>query len=218
MLAAVMPAALLALASVAVPATGTPAPDPSAASAWQIGPIVRGRNYSVGMPLTPSPGRSGWHFDFPYPSARAGHVHYVTFNHGPLTGKRRIVVRYRVDAAPGVRFVPQEEPQSPATVSLVFQRRGDSWSGRGRYETYRWYAPGHTVMPIAPGEHVMTVSLDDVWTSVHGETAAAEPLGFRQAIDGAERIGLVFGSSSARGHGVYATGPARFTVTSFRVM
>lgn len=186
---------------------------------WEIGPIIRSRNLSVGMPLSPTPAGRGWHFDFPYPDVRAGHVHYVTFRSGPLLGKSRIVVRYRVQAPRGVRFVPQEQPQAPATVSLVFQRGGDSWTGRGQYNYFRWYAPPSTVREIAPGEREISVSLDDPnWISINGGRAAANSAAFEEALAETHRVGLVFGSQSLRGHGVYSTGPARFTLISFRVL
>ena len=81
--------------------------DPAAAGnldpeAWVIGPVIRGRNYSEGMPLHPSPGpEGGWHIDLP---RAPGSVHYVTFRHGSLAGKRRIVMRYRVETEPGARI------------------------------------------------------------------------------------------------------------------
>jgi hypothetical protein len=185
------------------------------ARVWEIGPITpRRRNYSVGMPLTPAPAGSGWYFDFPYPHDAAGHVHYVTFQPGPLIGKSKIVVRYRVDTAWGAGFVARGTPGQPATVSLYLQRQGDNWSGRGPYEYFRWYAPGPSVQEITPGVHEMTVSLNG-WTSVNGRPNIAA---FRDALVATDRVGLVFGSSSARGHGVYATAPARFTLISFRVL
>lgn len=189
------------------------------ANEWEIGPVTRGSNKSIGMPPRPAPLGQGWFFEFPYPSEAAGHVHYVTFPHGSLAGKSRITVRYRVEAAPGVRFVARDTPALPATVSLYFQRRGDSWSGRGRYAFYRWFAPPGGVRQIAPGVQEMTVSLQDPrWLSVSGgRNAGAHPRQFSEAIDQAGRVGLLFGSSARRGHGVFATGPARFTLLSFRV-
>jgi hypothetical protein len=87
------------------------------------------------------------------------------------------------------------------------------------YETYRWCSPHQSVMTITPGEHVLTVSLDDGnWISVQGAAAASHPVGFRQAIDQADRVGFVLGSAQARGHGVFATGRARLTVLSFEVI
>lgn len=207
--------ALAAGSGVALPASASA----QSAEQWQIGPIIRSRNYSVGMPLHPEPEARGWHFDFPYPHEGAGHVHYVTFNPGSLSGKSKIVMRYRVEAPPGVRFVPQETPDDPATVSLFFQRRGDNWSAKRRYEYYRWYAPAATVQEIAPGLHEMTVSLlDDDWISVMGSPAGENGALFADAVADARSVGLVFGSRGLRGHGVYATGPARFTLISFDII
>src|SRR5687767_1791399 len=97
---------MFALGLLAVPAAETDARAASYMnpSAWVIGPIIRGQSRSRGMPLHPSPGPGrGWHIDFPQ---APGSVHYVTFRHGSLAGKSRIVMRYRVEAAPGVRIVP----------------------------------------------------------------------------------------------------------------
>lgn len=208
----------LVLAVAVATAVTLPASGSAPANDWQIGPIINGRNYSVGMPLRPTPARVGWFFDFPSPSRSDGHVHAVTFDPGPLDRATRIVVRYRVDAPRGARFVPQEEPGVPATVCLFLQRRGDSWSGRGRYGSYRWYAPSAGIKVIAPGQHEIAVPLAQLdWTNVNGQPASTDPDGFVDALADASRIGLVFGSASMRGHGVYATAPARFTLLSFRI-
>lgn len=194
-------------------ASAVPAAAQSAAD-WEIGPVIRGRNYSQGMPPSPAPAaRGAWTFEFS--RSPDSHVHYVTYPSGPLAGASRIVVRYRVDAARGVRFVAQEHPDEPAIVSLMFQRAGDSWSGR-RHEFHRWYSP--TVKAITPGVRELSVSLTDPeWISVFGKPVAAQPQGYAMALERTERIGLVFGSQSGRGHGVYATGPARFTLLDFRI-
>ena len=190
------------------------------AASWQIGPDVRGRNYSVGMPLKPTPVRKGvWSFDFPYPNADAGHVHAVTFNPGPLLKASEIIMRYRINAARGVRFAPQETPHQPATVSLYFQRRGDSWSAKGRYEFYRWYAPAQSVKEVTPGEHEIIVSLSDPqWISVMGKTVVTNPDAFQAALAETSKIGIAFGGPSGRAHGAFSTGPARFTLLEFRII
>ena len=59
---------LLALAGSAALATPW-------ANDWTICPVIRGKNYSVNMPVQTEPTRSGWAFDFLYPSCSAGHVH-----------------------------------------------------------------------------------------------------------------------------------------------
>ena len=188
------------------------------AQQWEIGPTIRGKNYSVGMPRTPVPTRNGWYFDFPYDRNTDGHVNAVTFAPESLRNKSRIVVRYRVQAASGTRFVPQEQPTLPGTVSIFIQRRGDNWSGRGRHEFYRWYAPTDTVRTIAPGVHRIIVDLADPrWGSVQGRSTAANPAAFDATLGDVARIGLVFGSTSARAHGVFATAPARFELLDFTI-
>ena len=66
--------ALAALTALTLLAGAGPAAAQNAAS-WEIGPIIRGKNYSQGMPLRPQPTRSGWSFNFPVGSREAGHVH-----------------------------------------------------------------------------------------------------------------------------------------------
>lgn len=209
--------ALLALAlmpALAMPALAALPP----AQAWEIGPIIKGRSYSHNMPLRPTPSRDGIRIDFPYPDARAGHVHYVTFRHGPLEGKRRIEMHFRIDAEPGVRFVPQEFPAREAVLSLYFQQRGDTWTAKGPYETYRWYSPANAVVPLTPGEHKIAVDLKGDWISVYGKTPTLKPEGFRRALANTARVGFTLGTvNDGRGHGVFATGPATLTVTSFEV-
>lgn len=185
---------------------------------WEIGPKIGARNYSQGMPPAPVPQGRGWYLDFPTPRGGGGSVHYVTMPTGPLEGARRIVVRYRIEAARGAQFVAGQTPDWPATVSLYLQRGGDGWSGKRGYEFYRWYAPTPTLRQLAPGVGEIAVSLDDpAWISVQGRQAGDFPEQFAAALHDTGRVGLVFGSQQARGHGVYATAPARFRLESFRI-
>ena len=190
------------------------------AANWEIGPDVRGVNYSVGMPLKPTRERKqGWSFAFPFPSREAGHVHAVTYNSGPLINASKLMMRYRIDAARGVRFAPQESPSEPATISLYFQRRGDNWSAKRKYEFYRWYIPEYAVRKISPGEHEMVVDLSDPnWISVLGKPAGTNLTYFREALAETSQIGIAFGGPSGRAHGVYSTGQARFTLLAFRII
>ena len=212
--------AFAGLAALSVTAQGYAQSTTAPAEAWQIGPIIKGRNYSVGMPLTPDPVRQGiFSFDFPGPTAREGHAHYLTFPHGPLSGKSRIVMRYRIEAERGARFVPQEQPDLPATIRLYFQRQGDNWSGRKRYQWYRWYAPASTVKNIAPGVFEMSADLKVTgWVPVVGGPNNGRADAFQDAMDNAGHVGFVMGSHSRAGHGVYSTQPARFTLLDFRII
>lgn len=202
-------AAAFSLLAGAALAAGPPA------EMWEIGPVIRGKNYSYRMPLRPEPSRAGPSFEIPSPSAADGHVHYVTVPTRPLAGARRITLTFRIDAAPGTRFVPQESPELPAILSLYFQRAGDGWTRR--QPDWRWYAPNDRVVRLRPGTHTVSVGLDEDWIAMTGPGAHANPRGFRAALEETARVGFVFGSPAARGHGVYATAPARFTILDFRV-
>lgn len=185
---------------------------------WEIGPVIRGRNYSVGMPLHPEPAPDGWFFDFPGPRRSDGHVHYVTRRTGPLDEARGLRLRYRIDARPGTRFVPQEYPDRTAILSLYIQRAGDDWLARGGTQFHRWYSPQDRVVPIEPGEHELTILFEENWISVMGSDHERSPEAFVDALADAARIGFTLGSDGGRGHGVFATAPARFTVLEFRVL
>ena len=207
---------------------GTPAPDPGTtptpsptpiggvelatnAAGWEIGPIIDGKNYSVQMPLHPYQDGTGWYFDFPL---NPGSVHYLTYRFGSLTGRTRIVMKYRIEMDDTTLLVP---PCCPNFISVgptpYIQRKGDDWNTDG----YRWWASFASPMPITPGEHELTVPLDAVWTSVFTMTADKYPTDFTKAKDNADRIGFTFGGGDGLGHGLYATAPARFVLESFRV-
>ena len=209
-LTAVLGAAALLSSGAALALVG------SHSEGWIIGPIIKGKSYSPGMPLRPETVEDGIAIDFP--TTPRSHVHYVTFDPGSLEGKREIVMRYRIDAAPGTRFVPNENPDQAAKMSFFFQRRGDRWNAKGDYGFYRWYAPRHTLKEVAPGTYEMRADLHDpkwisVWGKEVGENAKLRDLALRDT----ERVGFVLGSDAARGHGVYATKPARITVTGFEI-
>ncbi|HYI39798.1 MAG TPA: hypothetical protein VE053_05710 [Allosphingosinicella sp.] len=207
--------ALLAACGDGAEASAHPAAVASDPQSWTIGPIVRGRNYSKGVPLHPTARRGGgWHIDIP---SAPGSVHAATFRHGPLAGKRRIVMRYRIEAARGARLLASSDGLSPSMITLYFQRRGDNWSGRGRFETYRWYATFATRTPLVPGDHVMVAPLDGPWTAVETSRATTSPAAFREALAAADQVGFVLGGGDGFGHGISATGRARLIVTDFRV-
>lgn len=187
---------------------------PPSANEWVIGPIIKGRNYSPGMPLHPTPSRDGtWYIDLPQAPAS---VHYVTFRHGSLAGKHRIIFRYRVEAQPGARVVATTSPTTPGIITPYFQRSGDNWSARRQFESYRWYATFAT-QPLAPGEHEMRVPLDGNWTAVETSSAVSNPAGFRDAIENADQVGFVLGGGDGYGHGVNAVGRVRLVILDYWV-
>lgn len=181
-----------------------------------IGPWIKGKNYSPGMPARPVSTHSGFAIDFP--TTPRSHVHYVTFDPGSLEGKSEIVMRYRIDAEPGTRFVPQEFPDETAKLSLYFQRRGDRWNAKGAYAFYRWYSPVRSMVAIEPGQFELRVDLHDPeWVSVYGKMVGDTARYRDEALRDTHRVGFVLGTEWGRGHGVYATKPARMTVTSFEI-
>ena len=204
---------LIAIFAASVPVALAAMPP---AEAWQIGPWVRGRNYSVGMPPHPSPVASGG-VAMIFPVAGHGQVDALTTTVGSLARARQITMRYRVDAAPGTRFVADEAPNEPATVSIYFQQAGDDWSARGRYASYRWYVPARAVIPLTPGVRSVTVRFDETWTNVNGQPNTSDPAGYATALANASQLGIAFGSRGLRSHGVYTTGQARFTLLSLDI-
>jgi hypothetical protein len=126
-------AAVLGLASCENDSKGS-APHPVSSGnlmdpkAWTIGPVINGQNYSVGMPLNPAPHSEGWSFDIPQ---APGSVHYVTAPYGSLTRKSALVLRYRIEADPGVVLHPTRFFGSPSMLSLYFQRQGGQLECQG---------------------------------------------------------------------------------------
>jgi hypothetical protein len=205
---------LLVASAVSAQSRGGSAAGDYGASDWMIGPILDGRNYSRGVPLHPTPIRNGgWFIDLPQ---APGNVNYVTFRHGSLAGKTRIVMRYRVEAAPGVRIIPRNYPQWTGSITPYLQRAGDNWSARGRFEAYRWYGTFAT-RPLMPGEHQIVAPLNANWTAIEKSSARTNPRAFQDAVLDADQVGFVLGGGDGYGHGVSATGPARLVVLDFRI-
>lgn len=182
-------------------------------TAWEIGPVVDGRVRSFNMPLHPTRHPEGWAIDFPFPSETVGSVHYVTMPTGPLTGKSRIVLEYRVETS-DARLVPRHFPDKPGTMTLYFQRAGDDWSRD--MHMYRWYAVATTHEP-RPGTTSVEARLDDNWISMMHSPSSAYRADFEAALAHAARVGFVLGGGDGLGHGVFATGPFRLVVTAFRI-
>lgn len=168
-------------------------------SGWYIGPVANGRNYSENMPATPTLQDGGWYIDFP----TSGGVDAVV-NKSPqsLVGATAITIRYTVT---GGGFLAAGESNVPGRVGICIQRRGDNWSGSGKYQQYRLYGQDRPL--LVAGEGTFTAS---VWTDVKGQVAD------QSVVDGVlgdlDNYAIVFGGSFAS-HGVYATEPSRFTLT-----
>lgn len=142
-------------------------------------------------------------------------VGYVTETSGPLTGKRKLVMTYRIEGSP---LQPTSDPKAQTILTLHFQRRGDNGTAQGPYEAYRWYAKFASVIPILNGEHTVEAPLDGNWTAVLTSSRANNPTGFQAALDDTENVGFVLGGGDGLGHGVRSTGKTVLTVVKFQVL
>jgi hypothetical protein len=152
-----------------------------------------------------------WTVDIP----QDGSAHYVTMPSGPLAGKTRLVMRFRVELADGAQIVPASDPASPSMLTLYIERAGLQWTAA--YEDWRWYAAFSRLSPIVAGEHTVTASLDGPWSAAAVSTRDNNPDAFLATLQDTGRIGFVLGGGTGAGHGVRATGPARIVITSYTV-
>ena len=177
---------------------------------WEVGPVINGRNYSLG-PSRVSSSSAGVSVAIG-PQAEP---HYVSFRHGSLQGKRVIRMRFRVEGPNGAIIHGAKcGTGSPSGVTLFFQRGDDDWTSDGG----RWWATFATVPLSGPLRDTEIVApLDANWTSVAIMTAANNPYDFAAAKGAADRVGFTFGNCEGFGHGARATVPVRLVVTRFEV-
>jgi hypothetical protein len=159
-------------------------------------------------------------FDFPI---APNSVHYVTKKCGDLSKAKGLRLRCRLDADPGVQFLLMQDgkavPGSAAVQPILhFQRTGDDWSGRGKFEAYRWWATSKTPGPLRPGEFEVTAMFGEPWTGVATSHSFDHQQAFLDALKNAERVGFTLPGETGFGHGCCATGKARFTLISFEVI
>jgi hypothetical protein len=152
----------------------------------------------------------------PIPQA-GGSVNYVTRTLS-LTGKSQLHLTFRIDADPGTTIVPTSTGSGPAIITLHFQRCGDNWSAQGKYETYRWYATGFSIMPLEPGEFTISAPLNTGWTAIMTSSIESNPAAFEAAKNDTCRVGFVLGGGTGYGHGIMAVGGnATLTIVDWQV-
>ncbi len=182
---------------------------PTAAD-WQIGPIVGGKNVSVGMPLRPRQGPDSFYFDV-LPGAQ---VDYVTFKHPPLNAYSKITATFAVEPlAEGARLVWADCPtQGVPGVYLFFQRKYDRWD----IPDYRWWSVArHRI--VAPVEFTIEAPLVfEGWKPLNVlKDTDMRPL-FDLAKGHSSRVGFTFANCDSKGHGATALGGAvRFHIKKF---
>lgn len=173
-----------------------------------LGPVVQGKNKSAGVKL------EGNSFTFPLAGKS---VHALLDGSLALKGKQTLTLRYRIDADPGVTFHPQEAPSGVATISIMIQRKGDyKFSAIGKHIDDRLYSPEFN--RLTPGEYELPVDLTNTaWHDTLGGFSNAAQ--FADVIDNLAAVHVCFGEEYAnRAHGVFASGPSRFTLIGLEVL
>ena len=171
-------------------------------SGWYFGPIIKGKNWSKGMPkrpdFTPDPSRI---LEFEMPVGIGAEVDYLVGDPITLTGKDKLLFAFDYQ---GPEPYPVEGPSAPATATICLMRRGDNWSAKGKYEHYRWYQPT-PLLRIKEGKWAVELSLTEgEWTNVFGRKAKDYPEQFDACLKNLGNIAICFGTRRARGHGVRA--------------
>jgi hypothetical protein len=175
-----------------------PSVPPQQTSAWRIGPIANGKNYSEGMPAYPTIEGAGWGFAFPSPGGGVDAVENLSPE--SLVGVKAITVKYSVT---GSGFYATGETNVPGRVGFCIQRRGDNWSGAGKYQQYRLYGTVRPLLVPGAGQQFTVTS----WTDVKGQPV--DQVVIDSVLNDLGSYMIVFGGSFAS-HGVYATQPSTF--------
>jgi len=179
-----------------------PPPPPPPQGQWNMGPQIRGAQYSIGMPTTVG---DRWEFPSPTKEVPYPHAGYVT-RPISLAGKTRIRMTWEIEGEGP--FLAAVDTQIPPYLCFHFQRNGDDWSGVNQFESYRWYSKDQ--VNLAPGPASLEVPLQwSAWVSVMGKATEAD---FAAALNDVCCTGFAFGGASGKGHGAYATKPGSFFV------
>jgi hypothetical protein len=162
------------------------------------------------MPRHPPAEGAGWSFDFP----QADGVHYVsTAINTSLVGKTTVRLTFDITGDTATIF-HATQGASAAKIKLFMQRPNDDWQS----ELNRWWSTSYVELGI--GSFTLIAPLrGNQWSSVlgkRGDADATAAAGFAATISNVENIGMTFGGDFA-GHGVYATGAARFIANSYVV-
>lgn len=186
-----------------------------ASSRWTI-------SYSPGMPAAPESTGQGWAFAFPVgPEAPgAASVHMVTTSATSLANSSVLTLAFTInesgDPTYQYKFAANNTCDTPANVSLYFQRKGDDMSGVGKYEFYRWFSVESAMLKPGPGTLSILLTDPVTWLSVFSKKGDAALDMFAQAKANLAQLGVVFGGGCFKGHGVNIDkGSSTFALTSF---
>ena len=182
----------------------------SAAQAWEI-------RYSSGVTLHAPVQGQEFSFDFPLAPGSVGYISKPAAGAAKGAVQASFSIAMSGGAVFDFRTAADNTCGAPASVRLLLQRKGDTLSGAGPYEFYRWWSVAGTV--LRAGSFTLTVPLEPaLWRSVFGKTGDANPSAFAEALADLGRVGVTFGGGCFYGHGVrILRGRAAFTMTRFTI-
>lgn len=181
---------------------------------WDFGPTVGGKLYSYdedGRPISMRrTGDGDLAFDIP---GSPGQVDYLTAGGFDLRRFDGLRLVYGLEGRGTVK--PVGDSYVTARVRLFFQRQGDDWTGRGRFEHYRWWSVAFGELVEAERVVIQAELHHSLWTSVYGQTDRSS---FEDAMRECRAVGMTFGGTYA-GHGVRVRdGNATFVLRSFETV
>ena len=139
-----------------------------------------------------------------------GSIHYVIKAPPPVTLGQTVSLTFTVE---GDGEWKPTEGDPPARVRLFLWRKGDNLTGQGEYEFYRFWS-SDSVSINSAGTYTFTEVLDPAkWTAVYGK---GDVNGFNGCLSNLYGVGFTFGGMFA-GHGVYSSGPSKFTVKDYTI-
>jgi hypothetical protein len=152
----------------------------------------------------------------------------------PILTCKNFAMSGQINASSGVSFKANDPSDTATTMScgLYLEEVGDNLSGAGNFAYYRWWSHSARVT-LQNGVFSGSTSFDNLsdWSSIFGEYATQTTVdanigggkptqsphqGFAAALANPAWIGITCGGFFF-GHGVYATGPATFTMNSFSI-
>lgn len=186
-------------------------------TAWEVGPSAwPGGNPSSGIPLHPLLHPQGWMLNIP---TAPGSAQYITRPTGPLAGKQKIIMQFRVELDGDAKLVPSDGPPGlTGSLALYFEKRGLCWSAK--CESDRWFAPQEgRVRPLNAGTYFVEVPFVANWSAVLTSTRENNISAYNAALANAGRVGFVLGGGDGLGHGVHCTSPnaCRIVVLRYEV-
>jgi hypothetical protein len=190
---------------------GPIASNPMDATAWQFGPIISDKSFSIGMP--PHPTQDGDSFTFTVGPGQE--VDYVTAPLGSLAGKSSITFRVRIEGAGATLIGSPGRYCSGGVTAIVpyFAHKDNAWQKIGQ----RWWAPFASRIVSTDGEYAFEapLSFESGWNStVEGGTLAM----FEDAKTNAYRVGFTVANCEGQGHGTVAEGgTVTVRVLDFRI-